>query len=763
MQYSVLMTKKYSVNLLINKLRLLLALTVLIVSFFFVGLAYNSNIEAAKESVGNKIEAITRTLSFQIKGEDHLYLLNNYQKKDAIKKNNQDSVYHKIQKLLKHSKEVNKLNSTVYTMVLDSSTLQLEKPILKFLVASSDEPFFMHSFSTYPEEELKKFTEGGVLAPYEDENGSWISAFHPILTSDGKPVGIVQADVEFDEFIENARLSALKQMVLIPFILTLVFLIANRVLKLIIHREEEFGNLEVNLKESDEAKILAEKALKEQELFLAKVSHEMRTPLNGIIGLSELINKSKLSKEEQRDLELVIDSGKDLLLIINDLLDLSKIDSGNLQLELSTFRFKKEISKSVELLKPKTQEKGIQLDFRLAEELDVNVIGDVLRIKQVVFNLLSNAIKFTPDDGVIEVYADCLVNQPTSKTIRIGVKDNGVGIEESKFNLIFESFKQEDNSIARKFGGTGLGLSICKYIVEKLGGEIQLESEKGKGSHFYFDFELEVSADKENLNLELKTGQKYLDAINVLIAEDNVINQKIARNILTKFGANVTIVENGKEAVEIVQAKSFDLVLMDIQMPIMGGEEAFICIREELKMAIPVIALTANALENERTRFLNLGMNGYLSKPFDPDELIKRILMLLDIESVEAHVDNNSSLPQKEVEDNELYDLSTLISISGDDMEFVKDILSTYINECDNYLEQLQDFYENKKWEQLGKLAHKFNSSVDSIGIKNGKTILKNIELECRGEKNEGNIKGNLDLITNIAIEVKRSLVEQYF
>ena len=711
-------------------------------------------------AVSNKIQAITKTLSLQIKGESHLYLINKYKEKDDIKKNIDDEVYSEIRNKLNAIKELNGLKSTIYTMVIDSSTLKYRKPTFRFIVASSDVPFYMHPFSSYPDEELKLFKVGAVLPAYSDENGTWISSFSPIKTKSGKVVGIVQCDVAFDEYISEAKWMAIKQLVIIPFVILLMLLVVNIFLKGIIEREKIVEQLRNALKLSDEAKEEAIVALDTQSLFLAKVSHEMRTPLNGIIGLSHLIDKSKLSIDEQSSFQSIIDSGKGLLLIINDLLDVSKVESGNLDLEALPFDLKHALNSGITLLETSIKGKKIDFEFVFDDQISQTLIGDRFRINQVVVNLLSNAFKFTTYGGAVSLRVQLIDAYNQKNKIRIIVKDSGIGIAKDKIESIFENFKQADEGTTRKFGGTGLGLSISKHIVELHDSELKVNSVIGVGSEFYFEIDLPISKKVVLKKTSSDLSSKTLNNISVLVAEDNTVNQKIAKNILVKYGASVSVVENGKLAIEAVNQGGFDIVLMDIQMPVMGGEESTFIIRNGLNSDIPIIALTANAIKGDKEKFMSSGMNGYLSKPFDPDELILCMLSLLSVKPIY----NSEPVENQEVEEDSvsLFDLSVLRSLAGGDEDFVKDIVITFVNQCDDYLALLKTHVDNESWADLGRSAHKFNSSVDAIGIIGGKEILKTIELNCKEEKNISEIKELVKEITSISIQVKNSIIKHY-
>lgn len=756
------MEKSFSEKSLIFRLRVLLVLTVSFVATFFIILSYRSNIENFRLAVSNKLEAVTKSLTQNIKGEDHLAITEKYKVKDAITSVDQDPTYHKIQVLLKKIKDANNIKSAIYTMVIDSSTMENNRPVFRFVVASSENPFYHHTFSTYPDEELEKFYQGAVLPPYEDENGTWISAFSPIRTEKGDVVAIVQSDIEFDEYISEARLNSLKQLAIMPLIIILVFVVSSRFLKRIITREDMVTQLKESLIVAKEARVKAEDALRSQEIFLAKVSHEMRTPLNGIIGITSLLDKTKLSIEEQKNLDLVVNSGRGLLVIINDLLDVSKINSGNLDLEVQPFDLQHSTKSAAMLLKQGIEDKGIEFKVEV-DDLEGNVLGDDLRYRQVITNLLSNAAKFTPEEGVIQLYAKKISENKDQCSFKIGVRDSGIGIAKEKQAHIFEQFKQEDDGTTRDFGGTGLGLSICKRLVELSGGELKLESEKGAGAHFYFEVTL-GRTDKERVSRN-NSGDLTIDLTGkrVLAVDDNEVNRKISSNVVAKKGAEVDLAENGKEAVELAKKNKYDVILMDIQMPVMGGDEATRIIKGELGFNVPVIALTANAIDGDREKYMKMGFDDYLSKPFHPSDLFQKLggFLNLSVSKVEQVTHQVKAEPIDEA--GSLYDLSMLEMLADGDDEFKIDLLQTFTGQVDSSVERIYNFLKAKDYEQLAKAAHKFNSSVDSVGIKNGKKMLKEIELECKKEDRDlAFIESSIKTICDITIKVKADIESKH-
>lgn len=369
------------------------------------------------------------------------------------------------------------------------------------------------------------------------------------------------------------------------------------------------------------AQLEAEAALRSQETFLANISHEMRTPMNAIIGLSRILERSNTDPKTADYAGAIHSSATELLTIINDVLDMARMNAGEFKLDFEPFDLTALLRRSEALFRQTANEKSVDLSYSVDPALEGGFTGDPVRINQIVTNLIGNAIKFTEKGGKVQLSAS-----PDAKGIRIQVADTGVGIDAGRIHSIFDSFKQEDDSVTRKYGGTGLGLSITRQLTTLFGGTISVKSEKGKGSVFTITLPLERSSLKTNSEDE---ALHTLEGVKLLLVEDNPVNRMVAEAILRPWGCTVKAAENGAIALEMLEADAYDLVLMDLQMPVMGGFEAVKRIREELKLAIPVIALTANALPTERDACLAAGMDAYVSKPIDPPLLNQTIYSML--------------------------------------------------------------------------------------------------------------------------------------
>jgi len=371
------------------------------------------------------------------------------------------------------------------------------------------------------------------------------------------------------------------------------------------------------------AKSSAEVATRTKSMFLANMTHEIRTPLNGVIGLSKLLQKTQLNSDQQELLDIITSSGENLLQIINDILDFSKIESGQIQLENIDFELNGLLNNVYHLMKFKADENEIDFSYDLSPGIPAVLNGDPLRITQILMNLVNNAVKFT-HKGHVKLIGELVDISGDSVRILFRIKDTGIGISDEGKLLLFKEFSQSESSISRKYGGTGLGLAISKNLVDLMGGEIGVESELHIGSEFWFRLPL-----KESKTKEIKSTDR-VDAVpknlRILLAEDNPINQKVAKLTLKQFGLVCDVAGDGMEAFNLHKMNNYELVLMDMQMPKVDGLQATVMIRgyeKDQQRGVPtyIVALTANAMAEDKQSCLKAGMNNFISKPFTEKEL----------------------------------------------------------------------------------------------------------------------------------------------
>jgi signal transduction histidine kinase/CheY-like chemotaxis protein len=515
--------------------------------------------------------------------------------------------------------------------------------------------------------------------------------------------------------------------------------------------------IEAKLK-AETATRIAEDAVKSKQQFLSNMSHEIRTPMNAIIGFTKVMQKTELSAKQTEYLSAIKMSGDALIVLINDILDLAKVDAGKLSFEKTPFRMALSISAMLHLFEPKIEEKNL----KLLKEYDPNIpevlLGDSVRLHQIIMNLLSNAVKFTAT-GEIALRVALLHEDAENATIEFVVSDTGIGIEQRKLETIFEVFQQASSATSRLFGGTGLGLAIVKKLVEQQGGFIQVTSTVGKGSTFSFSLTFQKTNDEVIVEVVNEFDSK-IKQIKVLVVEDMVLNQLLMKTVLDEFGFQNDIAKNGKIAIEKMQANQYDIVLMDLQMPEMNGFEATEYIRKTMNSTIPIIALTADVTTVDLEKCKAAGMNDYIAKPVDEKLLYNKVVGLFK----KAAFKNARILPVTIPVNNLLrcIDLKYMNQQTKSNPILMKELIAAYLEQTPPLLTTLRQSWEEKNWESLYHTAHKMLPSFSIVGINSDFEMkAKKIQEFAKTQLEMDGIQGWILEIENVCNQACRELQEE--
>lgn len=569
---------------------------------------------------------------------------------------------------------------------------------------------------------------------------------------------------------------------------------------------------------------IAEQSVRSKERFLANMSHEMRTPLNAVIGLTHLLEETSLTRQQSRYLEAIQFSAGSLLALINDILDFAKIDAGKIEFEQTPFRLEELLNGLYAMLRFTAERKGLKLVVSKGESLPIAIMGDQVRLRQILLNLIGNAIKFT-EKGHVRLHVQSVQKEHGKNTLQFSVEDTGIGISEDKLPHIFDSFSQAASDTTRKYGGTGLGLAIVKELVEQQGGRIEVQSTVGQGSSFIVTLSfLEThESDAPAPSTGAKEIEHSLEGVRVLIVEDNEMNQYVAHQMLTRWGAKVDIAENGLIAIEKVRDNQFDIILMDIQMPEMDGFAATRYIRQDLKKAaeeLPIIALTASMLADSKAQVYEAGMNDFVLKPFDPvtlrrvllsywqkvrEERAKRsmkdvpkvqtpspqvqavlssspapaqkpaaVLPVLPDQSAKPAVATKPAFTEPQIEVrptpspvvggdslSPVINLSHLMENSLGNKEFVTKMIDLFLMQAPEQIYEIAEFWKRSDFAQVKFIAHKMKSSARLLGIDPLADRLQSLEQDLSSGKTLRQEDGRIKEIVQYGNAAIQALAQQ--
>ena len=511
---------------------------------------------------------------------------------------------------------------------------------------------------------------------------------------------------------------------------------------------------------------VSEKRVKEaarvKEQFMANMSHEIRTPMNAILGFTNLLQKTDLNNVQKQYIDNIQSSGENLLTIVNDILDLSKIEEGMMSIEEVPFSLRGLMHSVETMFIEKANRKHLYVDVNIEDSIPDTLNGDPIRLTQILVNLLGNAIKFT-NRGGINIDIKMVASDKQEIQLQFNVKDSGIGIASEKQKNIFDRFQQAEAETTRRYGGTGLGLSIVKQLIDLQLGKIDVKSEMGKGTEFIFQIPYKISFENiEGKELSYAPAEGLqLTSTKILVAEDNVMNQQLIKHLLTSWNLNFTLVSNGAEVINNLQNKDYDIILMDIQMPEMDGYVATEKIRHELKSDIAIIAMTAHAMAGEREKCISYGMNDYISKPIKEAELYK-LIKKYGKPLEDSYGENGSNGKNG---NGSVIDLSYLQDLSSGNKDFENQIIRQFIKQVPEEIISLEQAIRQKDFTAMRSLAHSMKSSVSYLGlIHELGPMLQEIENQAVNETDLSIIRACFDSIEftcRQAVDEAKKLVDQ--
>jgi PAS domain S-box-containing protein len=510
-------------------------------------------------------------------------------------------------------------------------------------------------------------------------------------------------------------------------------------------------------KRSENAMHIAENAVKSKQQFLSNMSHEIRTPMNAIIGFTKVVLKTELTAKQREYLSAIKISGDALIVLINDILDLAKVDAGKMTFEEIPFKMAASIKAMLQLFETKIQEKNLELEVDYDENIPEVLVGDSVRLHQIILNLVSNAVKFT-STGKITVKVKMLSENAEQVNIKFGISDTGIGVSKDKIKHIFDNFQQATSGTSRLYGGTGLGLAIVKQLVEKQGGNIEVDSQVDIGSSFSFQLVFKKTIQQETNRKANQELEDEMVGIKVLVVEDMELNQLLMKTLLEDFKFECDIDSNGKLAVQRLTEKSYDIILMDLQMPEMNGFDATKYIRNILKLQVPIMALTADVTTVDLEKCKAVGMNDYIAKPVDEKLLYSKI-----IELVKRTTSSDDKLKTEELIIKErCINLSYLLEKTKSNPKLMAEMIKLYLEQTPPLIEAMKLGFQTSDWKLLNSAVHKMIPSFSIMGMDNNfENMAKKIQEYSTQQEISGHISDMVMKLEHVCLQACEELEEE--
>jgi len=591
---------------------------------------------------------------------------------------------------------------------------------------------------------------------YQDVYANGFVTDFPLTIQDGK-----LTDVLFNGSVYKDDRGNVQGVVVVARDITDQKKIETQLNEAIVFAEMATEIAEIAKRKAETSTKIAESAVKAKQQFLSNMSHEIRTPMNAIIGFTKVLLKSELTAKQKEYLSAIKTSGDALIVLINDILDLAKVDAGKMVFEKIPFKMHLSISAMLHLFETKILEKNLKLVVDYDKNIPEVLVGDPVRLHQIILNLVSNAVKFTTK-GKIYVSVRLLSNNENNASVQFSIKDTGIGISDEKIERIFENFQQASSGTSRLYGGTGLGLAIVKQLVESQGGSIQVASKINVGSTFSFILNFlktDAQAVEENINAEIDADIKNLK---VLVVEDIPLNQLLMKTLLDDFGFERDIAENGKIAIEKLKANAYDIILMDLQMPEMNGYEATDYIRNSMHSDIPIIALTADVTTVDLAKCMAIGMNDYIAKPVDERKLYSKIIGLVKKSVVVV----KSEEVEEVISDLKIIrctDLGYLNIRTKSNPALMMEMISLYLEQTPPLISAMKKCLEEKDWKGLHTAVHKMIPSFAIVGINADFENMARKVQDYAGSQLQGeDIQDMVKQLGNICNQACKELEEEY-